>query len=84
MDDDFSFDFEDKLQERDRVNQELEARREQQHIAQQQAAAQAAGKTTGPGGKYVKNNFRTVVCSYWLRGLCMKGDDCSFLHRVSR
>eukprot|EP00958_Prasinococcus_capsulatus_P010560 scaffold1033_cov408-Prasinococcus_capsulatus_cf.AAC.8 len=81
MDDDFNFDFEDKLQERDRVNEELEARREAQHIAQQAAEARAVGKTAGPGGRYVKNNFRTVVCSYWLRGLCMKGDDCSFLHR---
>jgi cleavage and polyadenylation specificity factor subunit 4 len=21
------------------------------------------------------------VCTYWLRGLCMKGDSCGFLHR---
>ena len=21
-----------------------------------------------------------TVCSYWLKGLCMKGEDCGFLH----
>jgi hypothetical protein len=25
--------------------------------------------------------FQTV-CTYWLRGLCMKGDSCGFLHQV--
>eukprot|EP00890_Picochlorum_soloecismus_P002248 jgi/Picsp_1/3023/NSC_01245-R1_c-x8-c-x5-c-x3-h type zn-finger len=25
-------------------------------------------------------NYRQTVCTYWLRGLCMKGDTCGFLH----
>ena len=29
-------------------------------------------------------NFRRhrVVCKHWLRGLCKKGDDCDFLHKL--
>ena len=29
-----------------------------------------------------EGNFPAVqtVCSYWLKGLCMKGEDCGFLH----
>ena len=26
--------------------------------------------------------YRTVVCRHWLRGLCMKGDNCEFLHQM--
>lgn len=26
-------------------------------------------------------NYRQTVCTYWLRGLCMKGDTCGFLHQ---
>eukprot|EP00201_Polytomella_parva_P012567 CAMPEP_0175056210 /NCGR_PEP_ID=MMETSP0052_2-20121109/10537_1 /TAXON_ID=51329 ORGANISM="Polytomella parva, Strain SAG 63-3" /NCGR_SAMPLE_ID=MMETSP0052_2 /ASSEMBLY_ACC=CAM_ASM_000194 /LENGTH=155 /DNA_ID=CAMNT_0016321197 /DNA_START=62 /DNA_END=526 /DNA_ORIENTATION=- len=29
---------------------------------------------------YVKN-FRKTVCTYWLSGMCMKGDSCGFLHQ---
>ncbi|GIL69466.1 hypothetical protein Vretimale_13578 [Volvox reticuliferus] len=28
-----------------------------------------------------RKNFRKTVCTYWLRGLCMKGDACGFLHQ---
>jgi hypothetical protein len=24
----------------------------------------------------------TVVCTHWLKGLCMKDNDCEFLHQV--
>ena len=24
--------------------------------------------------------LRQTVCTYWLRGLCMKGEACGFLH----
>lgn len=32
----------------------------------------------------MKKDFKrgTVVCRHWLRGLCMKGDSCEFLHQV--
>ena len=41
-----------------------------------------------PGGgisSAAKKDFRrgTVVCRHWLRGLCMKGETCEFLHQVS-
>eukprot|EP00803_Ostreobium_quekettii_P002826 evm.model.scf_3485.1 EVM.evm.TU.scf_3485.1 scf_3485:9772-12347(+) len=29
-----------------------------------------------------KKNFRQTVCTYWLKGLCMKGDSCGFLHQL--
>ena len=25
-----------------------------------------------------------TVCTYWLRGLCMRGDACSFLHQYDK
>lgn len=25
-----------------------------------------------------------TVCTYWLRGLCMKGDSCGFLHQFDQ
>ncbi|DAZ96469.1 TPA: hypothetical protein N0F65_006515 [Lagenidium giganteum] len=35
------------------------------------------------GGPGQKKDFKrgTVVCRHWLRGLCMKGDNCEFLHQ---
>jgi len=37
----------------------------------------------GPGGRQANlpRNYRQTVCTYWLRGLCMKGDTCGFLHQ---
>jgi cleavage and polyadenylation specificity factor subunit 4 len=40
-----------------------------------------------PGGglsRGMKTDFRrgTVVCTYWLKGLCMKGDECGYLHQM--
>ena len=31
-----------------------------------------------------KKNFRQTVCRHWLRGLCMKGEQCGFLHQFDR
>lgn len=28
--------------------------------------------------------FLQTVCTYWLKGLCMKGDSCGFLHQFDR
>ena len=28
------------------------------------------------------HRFKTVVCTHWMKGLCMKGDNCDFLHEV--
>ncbi|KAG0473820.1 hypothetical protein HPP92_015677 [Vanilla planifolia] len=29
-------------------------------------------------------NFRRTVCRHWLRGLCMKGESCGFLHQYDK
>lgn len=29
-------------------------------------------------------SFRQTVCRHWLRGLCMKGDACGFLHQFDK
>lgn len=36
------------------------------------------------GGSSGRKDFKrgTVVCRHWLRALCMKGDNCEFLHQV--
>ncbi|PKA57005.1 Cleavage and polyadenylation specificity factor CPSF30 [Apostasia shenzhenica] len=31
-----------------------------------------------------RRNFRRTVCRHWLRGLCMKGDSCGFLHQYDK
>ena len=31
--------------------------------------------------KKTKTKKRKTVCTYWLKGLCMKGDSCGFLHQ---
>lgn len=35
----------------------------------------------GADGAPKPRNYRQTVCTYWLRGLCMKGDTCGFLHQ---
>ena len=31
-----------------------------------------------------KKNYRQTVCRHWLRGLCMKGEQCGFLHQFDQ
>ncbi|RWW82378.1 hypothetical protein BHE74_00009160 [Ensete ventricosum] len=31
-----------------------------------------------------RRSFRQTVCRHWLRGLCMKGDACGFLHQYDK
>ncbi|CAL8467936.1 g7474 [Coccomyxa elongata] len=77
MDDDFDFDFETSLP---------------------QTAPASAGHANGPGQQappYIpananigqslgnfRKNYRQTVCTYWLKGLCMKGEECGFLHQL--
>ncbi|KAG7671572.1 hypothetical protein Ndes2526B_g09263 [Nannochloris sp. 'desiccata'] len=69
MDADFEFDFEKTLE------------------AQQPSTAEGASGNVniGPGGRAEAKprNYRQTVCTYWLRGLCMKGDTCGFLHEFN-
>jgi hypothetical protein len=46
------------------------------------AVVGVGGATYGNSGP--KKDFKrgTVVCRHWLRALCMKGDNCEFLHQV--
>nr|CAD1832071.1 unnamed protein product [Ananas comosus var. bracteatus] len=37
-----------------------------------------------PGGGAGRRSFRQTVCRHWLRGLCMKGDACGFLHQYDK
>ncbi|BFU21867.1 zinc finger protein, putative [Entamoeba histolytica HM-1:IMSS-B] len=30
----------------------------------------------------IKSNEKTIVCQHWLRGMCRKGANCDFLHRL--
>ncbi|GAB4840666.1 30-kDa cleavage and polyadenylation specificity factor 30 [Ancistrocladus abbreviatus] len=47
------------------------------------AGAPAVGDpAVGPGGS--RRSFRQTVCRHWLRGLCMKGDACGFLHQYDK
>ncbi|KAJ3679361.1 hypothetical protein LUZ60_017372 [Juncus effusus] len=44
-------------------------------------AGQAGG---GGGGGGRRGSYRQTVCRHWLRGLCMKGDLCGFLHQYDK
>lgn len=37
-----------------------------------------------PAMQGVKRSFRQTVCRHWLRGLCMKGEACGFLHQYDK
>lgn len=41
----------------------------------------AASAPPGMSLNKLEEKFRTVVCRHWLRGLCMKGESCEFLHQ---
>ena len=67
QDDDFTFDFEQTLQDTTR--------------SAQPGSVSKENEQEGMGAMQAKpRNFRQTVCTYWLRGLCMKGDTCGFLH----
>lgn len=37
-----------------------------------------------PSAQSGGRSFRQTVCRHWLRSLCMKGDDCGFLHQYDK
>ncbi|CAM9245740.1 unnamed protein product, partial [Scytosiphon promiscuus] len=45
-------------------------------------AVQAALPPSSLGN--TRDRFRTQVCRHWLRGLCMIGDNCGYLHKMDR
>lgn len=46
----------------------------------------APGATADPAAGNIpgRRSFRQTVCRHWLRGLCMKGDACGFLHQYDK
>ena len=38
------------------------------------------GVGVGGGGGEVPYNYKTLVCSFWQKGQCTKGDDCTYRH----
>ncbi|MQM03348.1 hypothetical protein Taro_036128, partial [Colocasia esculenta] len=44
-------------------------------------AGPGGGGPNPPGGR---RSFRQTVCRHWLRGLCMKGEACGFLHQYDK
>ena len=58
MDDDISFDFEERLQERDQQAIKQDAQRETAYLHQK---LELAKKATQGNPSFIKNNFRTQV-----------------------
>jgi len=55
-----------------------------QNSAEARKAAVEAASVSAPPGMSVQKleeKYRTIVCRHWLRGLCMKGEQCEFLHQ---
>lgn len=48
------------------------------------AALGQFGDPTTASAPASRRNVRQTVCRHWLRGLCMKGDLCGFLHQLDR
>lgn len=91
--DDLSFDFEENLTQqqlqqqhlKEQAQQEQQRNRVQQESTHTQALAQTDGGFAGaPGNQAAGSNprrpLKQTVCTYWLKGLCMKGNECGFLH----
>lgn len=78
--DDITFDFEDQV---DELLPPLNAPGGDGDAERRKALVEAAAASAPPGMSVAKleEKFRTVVCRHWLRGLCMKGESCEFLHQ---
>ena len=44
------------------------------------SSSQQLRAATQPG--HLQNKWRTQVCRHWMRGACMKGEKCEFLHKL--
>lgn len=45
---------------------------------------QAPSSLAAPKNQQARKNYRQTVCRHWLRGLCMKGEACGFLHQFDK
>jgi len=59
---------------------EQEALQEAQEDASKESASGASGAASL---KQREQRYRTVVCRHWVKGLCMKMDDCEYLHELN-
>eukprot|EP00631_Chrysoreinhardia_giraudii_P000616 CAMPEP_0197422640 /NCGR_PEP_ID=MMETSP1170-20131217/17296_1 /TAXON_ID=54406 /ORGANISM="Sarcinochrysis sp, Strain CCMP770" /LENGTH=229 /DNA_ID=CAMNT_0042949991 /DNA_START=29 /DNA_END=718 /DNA_ORIENTATION=- len=78
--DHITFDFEAYVEE---MLPPLNAPGGQGDSERRKALVEQAAQSAPPGMSVAKleEKFRTVVCRHWLRGLCMKGENCEFLHQ---
>ncbi|GLC44617.1 hypothetical protein PLESTF_001657700 [Pleodorina starrii] len=69
----------------DNINFDFEAEIESSHLLtqgqNQVEPPDLPAEAIGQQPANYRKNFRKTVCTYWLRGLCMKGDACGFLHQ---
>jgi len=59
------------------TNKKKQKNKKQQAQAPPDLPAEEIGQQPGN----FKKNYRQTVCTYWLRGMCMKGEACGFLHQ---
>lgn len=52
--------------------------------AQQEQQARRWISPPQPSADGYQKNWRMTVCSYWMKGLCMRGDACGFLHKLDQ
>ena len=78
-----AFDFEPELEN---LVQQINAPRAfaNEKMRKDALAAAALSAPEGMSMQKLEEKFRTVVCRHWLRGLCMKGEQCEFLHQCVR
>ncbi|GMH38783.1 hypothetical protein BSKO_06667 [Bryopsis sp. KO-2023] len=72
------FDFERTLQAGSPIRHNRGSQPEEVRIEPPDLPATVIGQQPGN----FKKNYRQTVCTYWLKGLCMKGDSCGFLHQL--
>ncbi|CAI5479550.1 unnamed protein product [Closterium sp. Yama58-4] len=65
-------------------HQQQQQQQQLQQPHQQQAHDMGGGHGGGPPPAGFRRNYRQTVCRHWLRGLCMKGNDCGFLHQYDK
>ncbi|CAM6088244.1 unnamed protein product [Calypogeia fissa] len=51
---------------------------------QRNSVVTTTNNTGGQKASAGRKNYRQTVCRHWLRGLCMKGDACGFLHQYDK
>eukprot|EP00892_Ulva_mutabilis_P003802 jgi/Ulvmu1/1794/UM119_0012.1 len=64
---------------------EFEFERDLQNDFREQQARPPPQMPVGEIGQQPRNfvrNYKKTVCAFWIKGMCMKGDNCGFLHEM--